>query len=72
MVIDMRTAREQREADTVLAKRTMMENLKMQQGRKQRAIIRIERSFLWSRPADAVTCLHLSSSYSTDTGPVPV
>jgi hypothetical protein len=72
MVMDMRTAREQREANTVLAKRAMIQNPAMQLGREQRTIMWIERSSLWSLLGCAAMSLHLSSFYALDTGPVPV
>lgn len=72
MVVDMRTAREQREANTVLAKHAMLDNLRQQQWHAQRAIIRIEDESPWSRPSCAIMSLCLGNIYAFGNGPVPV
>ena len=76
MVVDMRTTRELREANTVLAKHAMLDNLR-QQRHARRAIIRIEDESPWSRPSCAAMSLCLGNTrffYNgiLGNGPVPV
>jgi len=77
MVVDMRTTRELREANTVLAKHAMLDNLRQQQWHARRAIILIEDESLWSRPSCAATSLCLDNTRvfyngAFGNGPVPV
>ena len=74
MVKDMRTAREQKEANTVQANQAQTTNLKpgFQRSHGQRAATRIERDSLWSRPSCAAMSLRLGTSYAIGTELVPV
>jgi hypothetical protein len=76
-VEDMRTAREQREANTVQQKPVQRNedqaNLRRETWRAhaQRADLRIERDSLWSRPSCAAMSLRLGISYAFGSGQVP-
>ena len=79
IVKDMRTTREQKEANTVQSKHAVpmnqaQINLKpgFQRSHGQRAAARIERDYLWSRPSCAAMSLCLGTSYAIGTGLVPV
>jgi hypothetical protein len=72
-VKDMRTTREQKEANTVYTDKVQA-NLKPETQRRfaQRAIARIERDYPWSRPSRVPMSCCLGISYATGTGRVPV
>ena len=74
IVKDMRTAREQKEANTVQTNTVQANNLKpgFKRSHGQLAAARIERDYLWSRPSCPVMSLHLGTSYAIGTGLVPV
>lgn len=79
IVKDMRTARGQKEANTVLTKNTGLEGKgqanpkpRAQRWHGQRSATRIERDYLWSRPSCAAMSLGLGISFAVGTGPVPV
>ena len=73
IVKDMRTTREQKEANTVQQNQAQT-HLKpgFQRSHGQWAAARIERGSLWSRPSCAAMSLRLGTSYAIGTGPVPV
>lgn len=78
-VKDMRTAREQREANTVQSTKMQLDkvqitNLKpgFQRSHGQSAAAGIERDYLWSRPSCRAMSLRLGASYAIGTGLVPV
>jgi len=84
----MKTAREQREANTVKTSAEKMSPEKMsavhankaqanlqpevERTHAQRAAALIERAYLWSRPSCAIMSLRLGISYDFGTGQVPV
>jgi hypothetical protein len=78
IVKDMRTAREQKEANTVQTNTVQTNkaqaNLLPEIGRShgQRSAARIERDYLWSRPSCSAMSLRLGASYAFSTGQVPV
>jgi hypothetical protein len=73
IVRDMRTTREQKEANTVHTDQVQA-NLKPETQRRlaQRAVARIERDYPWLRPSCAVMPFRLGTSYARGTGRVPV
>jgi hypothetical protein len=73
IVKDMRTTREQKEANTVRTNQAQT-NLKpgFQRSHGQWAATRIERDYLWSRPSCTAMSLRLGTSYAIGTGLVPV
>jgi len=84
-VKDVRTAREQREANKVQSTKVQLNakaqvnkvqitNLKpgFQRSHGQSAAAGIERDYLWSRPSCLAMSLRLGTSYAIGTGLVPV
>ena len=69
IVQDMRTAREQKGANTV---RTTNLEPGFNRAHGQWAAARIQRDYLWSRPSCSVMSLRLGTSYAIGTGLVPV
>ncbi|HET9082356.1 MAG TPA: hypothetical protein VFO01_17815 [Trebonia sp.] len=69
----MRTAREQKEANTV-HENNGQDNLKpgTQRWHAQRASARIERDYPWSRPSHAAMSFRLGALYAMGSGQVPV
>jgi hypothetical protein len=73
IVKDMRTAREQEEANTVRIKPVQANlPLEIQRSHGQRSAARIERDYLWSRPSCSAMSLRPGTSYAIGTGLVPV
>jgi len=66
---DMKSAREQREANTVEGSAIQ---LKTQLRHAWRADTRSERNYPWSRPCRAIMCTGLGTSLSFGSGQVPV
>jgi hypothetical protein len=73
MVKDMRTTREQKEANTVHANKGQA-TLKLETPRwlVRPSAARIERNLLWSQPSHVAMSLRLGISYSFGTRQVPV
>ena len=78
IVKDMRTAREQKEANTVQTNTVQTNKAQtkllpeIQRSHGQRSATRIERDYLWSRPSCSAMSLRLGTSYAFGTGQVPV
>jgi len=73
IVKDMRTAREQKEANTVYTDKVQA-NLKPETQRwlAQRAIARMERNHPWLRPSRVAMPFCLGTQYALGAGQVPV
>ena len=83
IVKDMRTAREQKEANTVQTNTAQTNTAQankaqanllpwIERSTGQRSATRIERDYLWSRPSCSAMSLRLGASYAFSTGQVPV